>query len=305
MVLALTILLFALTAILGAVLGVKFWIRPQAALDRLQQTSASSSRTRQPLKSMLRTLLAGAGRKMGSREKDRERIVLQLTRAGFRKSNAVNLYTGSRGVAAAVFGIVLTSVCLIEKADGSTLIMGALGGVLAGFCLPGEFVRLMTRRRKKSIQHALPNMLDLLTICVESGLGLDQAILHVSRELGRAHLEMSEELRMINFETRAGKSRPEALRSLATRTGVQDVKELTAVLIQADRFGTSVAQTLRTYSSHLRIQARQRAEEKAAQLSVKLVFPIFFFILPSLFVITVGPVVVRIVRDLLPMMNSL
>ena len=110
---------------------------------------------------------------------------------------------------------------------------------------------------------------------------------------------------MINFETRAGKSRPEALRNLANRTGVQDLKELTAVLIQADRFGTSVAQTLRTYSSHLRTQARQLAEEKAAQLSVKLVFPIFFFILPSLFMITVGPVVVRIVRDLLPMMNSL
>jgi tight adherence protein C len=110
---------------------------------------------------------------------------------------------------------------------------------------------------------------------------------------------------MINFETRAGKSRPEALRNLAARTGVQEVKELAAVLIQADRFGTSVAQTLRTYSSHLRIQARQRAEEKAAQLSVKLVFPIFFFILPSLFVITVGPVIVRIFCDLLPMMNSL
>ena len=110
---------------------------------------------------------------------------------------------------------------------------------------------------------------------------------------------------MINFETRAGKARSEAFRNLAARTGVPDVRELVAVLIQADRFGTSIAQTLRTYSNHLRIQARQRAEEKAAQLSVKLVFPIFFFILPSLFVITVGPVVVRIVRDLLPMMNSL
>ncbi len=189
--------------------------------------------------------------------------------------------------------------------DSSTLIMAALGGLLAGYCLPSQFLLLMTRRRKRSIQRALPNTLDLLTICVESGLGLDQAILHVARELGRAHAEMSEELSMINFETRAGKSRPEALHNLAHRTGVQDVKELVAVLIQADRFGTSVAQTLRTYSSHLRIQARQRAEEKAAQLSVKLVFPIFFFILPSLFVITVGPVVVRIVRDLLPMMNSI
>jgi tight adherence protein C len=229
----------------------------------------------------------------------------QLARAGFRKSSALNLYNGSRGLASAILSLALTGVCLLQDTDTSTLIMAALGGVMAGFFLPGEFLRLMIRRRARTIQRALPNMLDMLTICVESGLGLDQAILHVSRELGRAHQELSQELSMINFETRAGKSRPEALRNLAARTGVQDVKELTAVLIQADRFGTSVAQTLRTYSNHLRIQARQRAEEKAAQLSVKLVFPIFFFILPSLFVITVGPVVVRIVRDLLPMMNSL
>jgi tight adherence protein C len=250
-------------------------------------------------------MLDAAGRRLGSREKDRERVVQQLASAGFRKSGALNLYNGSRLIGSIILCAAAASVCLLRSADGSTLIMISLGGLLAGFSLPGEFLRLMTRRRKKSIQRALPNTLDLLTICVESGLGLDQAILHVSRELGRAHREMSEELSMINFETRAGKSRPEALRNLAARTGVQDVKELAAVLIQADRFGTSIAQTLRTYSSHLRVQARQRAEEKAAQLSVKLVFPIFFFILPSLFVITVGPVVVRIFRDLLPMMNSL
>jgi tight adherence protein C len=304
-VLALTSLLFLITVTLGISVGVKFWIRPSAAIDRLRQAPATGSRSRQPLKSSLRTLLDAAGRRMGSREKDRERVNQQLARAGFRKSGALNLYNGSRVLASVVLCIAVTGACLLRDADSSTTIMAALGGVLAGFSLPGEFLNLMARRRKRSIQRALPNMLDLLTICVESGLGLDQAILHVSRELGRAHQEMSEELQMINFETRAGKSRPEALRNLANRTGVQDVKELTAVLIQADRFGTSVAQTLRTYSSHLRMQARQRAEEKAAKLSVKLVFPIFFFILPSLFVITVGPVVVRIFRDLLPMMNSL
>ena len=305
MVFALTCLLCIITATLGIVVGVKFWIRPKAAIDRLMQASAPAAPTRKPLKSSLRTLLDAAGRQMVSREKDRERAIQQLARAGFRKSSALNLYNGSRGLASVVLSIALSGGCLLRDTDSSTLIMAGLGGVLAGFCLPGELLRLMARRRKRSIQRALPNMLDLLTICVESGLGLDQAILHVSRELGRAHQEMSEELQMINFETRAGKSRPEALRNLANRTGVPDVKELTAVLIQADRFGTSVAQTLRTYSSHLRTQARQRAEEKAAQLSVKLVFPIFFFILPSLFVITVGPVVVRIVRDLLPMMNSM
>ena len=305
MILALTALLFTLTVTLGIALGMRFWVQPNAAVDRLRQSSAPPAKSRTSLSANLRGLLDAAGRKINSREKDRAGVIQQLTRAGFRRPTALNLYNGSRAVASVTLCLGAAGVCLLRHVEGSTLIMAAVGGVMAGFMLPGEFLRLMARRRKKSIQHALPNMLDLLTICVESGLGLDQAILHVARELGRAHQEMSEELQMINFETRAGKSRPEALRNLASRTGVQDVKELTAVLIQADRFGTSVAQTLRTYSSHLRNQARQRAEEKAAQLSVKLVFPIFFFILPSLFVITVGPVVVRIVRDLLPMMNSI
>ena len=305
MVLLLSSLLFVLIASLGMVVGLRYWIKPKAAIERVLRTSVPVSRNRESLGTSVRRLVDATGRRMVSRQKDRERVIEQLARAGFRKPGALNLYNGSRVVSSVFLCAALAGACAFRQADSSTTIMAALGGVLAGFCLPGEFLRWMTRRRKKSIQHALPNTLDLLTICVESGLGLDQAILHVARELGRAHQEMSEELSMINFETRAGKSRPEALRSLANRTGVQDVKELTAVLIQADRFGTSVAQTLRTYSSHLRIQARQKAEEKAAQLSVKLVFPIFFFILPSLFVITVGPVVIKIMRDLLPMMNSL
>jgi tight adherence protein C len=305
MILALSSLLFILVAALGMALGERFWIRPKTTVERVLQTSAPASQSRESLRISVRRVLDAAGSRLGSREKDRERVIRQLAGVGFRKPGAVNVFYGSRVAASMFLCAAAAAVCLFRNPDGSTLIMVALGGLLTGYFLPGEFLNLMTRRRRKSIQRALPNTLDLLTICVESGLGLDQGILHVARELGRVHHEMSEELAMINFETRAGKSRPEALRNLAARTAVQDVKELVAVLIQADRFGTSVAQTLRTYSSHLRVQARQKAEEKAAQLSVKLVFPIFFFILPSLFVITVGPVVVRIFRDLLPMMNSL
>jgi tight adherence protein C len=304
-VIALASLLFVLITTLGILVGVRFWIRPKAAVDRLTDTAAPVTHSRESLRITARRFIDAAGSKLSSREKDRDRVVQQLICAGFRKPGAVNLYYGSRIVACVLLCAAAIGICLIRRPDTSTFIMIVLGGLMAGYMLPGEFLRLMTRRRKHAIEHALPNTLDLLTVCVESGLGLDQGILHVARELGRAHPEMSEELSMINFETRAGKARPEALRNLASRTNVQDVKELVSVLIQADRFGTSVAQTLRTYSTHLRVQAHQRAEEKAAQLSVKLVFPIFFFILPSLFVITVGPVVVRIVRDLLPMMKAL
>jgi tight adherence protein C len=144
-----------------------------------------------------------------------------------------------------------------------------------------------------------------LVVCVESGLGLDQAVVQVAKELEHAHPEISEEFTMVTLEMKAGKRRVEALRNLAERTGVDDLKKLVAVLIQADRFGTGVAASLRGHADFMRVQARQIAEEKAAKLGVKLVFPIFFCILPTLFVVTVGPVAVKIVRELIPMMNSI
>jgi tight adherence protein C len=140
---------------------------------------------------------------------------------------------------------------------------------------------------------------------VESGLGLDQAMIQVAKELEHAHKEITEEFAMINLELKAGKRRVEALRNLADRTAVDDLKKLVAVLIQADRFGTGIAQSLRAHADFMRIQARQIAEEKAAKLGVKLIFPIFFCIMPSLFVVTVGPMAVRIVRELLPMVNAI
>jgi len=164
---------------------------------------------------------------------------------------------------------------------------------------------MVAKRRQKQVQRGLANALDLMVVCVESGLGLDQAVMQVAKELEHAHPEISEELAIVNLELKAGKRRAEALRNLADRTAVEDLKKLVAVLIQADRFGTGVAQSLRAHADYMRIQARQVAEEKAAKLGVKLVFPIFFCILPSLFVVSVGPVVMKIMRELIPMMNNM
>jgi tight adherence protein C len=144
-----------------------------------------------------------------------------------------------------------------------------------------------------------------MVVCVESGLGLDQAIVQVAKDLEAAHPEITEEFAQVNYELKAGKRRIDALRNLSERSNVEDLKKLVAVLIQADRFGTGVAQSLRGHAEFMRVQARQTAEEKAAKLGVKLVFPIFFCILPSLFVVTVGPMVVKIIRDLLPMMQNI
>jgi tight adherence protein C len=189
--------------------------------------------------------------------------------------------------------------------DGGNKVAAIMLATGIGFFGPNEYVRRMAGRRQHQIARGLPNALDLLVVCVESGLGLDQAILQVAKELEHAHPEISEEFALVNLELKAGKRRVEALRNLAERTGVDDLKKLVAVLIQADRFGTGVAQSLRAHADFMRIQARQVAEEKAAKLGVKLIFPIFFCILPSLFVVTVGPVAMKIVRELIPMMNSM
>jgi tight adherence protein C len=192
-----------------------------------------------------------------------------------------------------------------SSADQTNKIVAILAAVAMGFFGPNEFVKIKGQRRQKQIQRGLSNALDLMVVCVESGLGLDQAILQVAKELEHAHPEITEEFALVNLELKAGKRRIEALRNLAERTGVADLKKLVAVLIQADRFGTGVAQSLRGHADYMRVQARQIAEEKAAKLGVKLIFPIFFCILPTLFVVTVGPVAVKIVRELIPMMMSI
>ena len=142
--------------------------------------------------------------------------------------------------------------------------------------------------------------LDLLVICVEAGIGLDQALLRVSQELALAHPVLSEELRQVNFEMRVGKTRLEAMRELARRTGLDDIKALVAMLIQTERFGTSVAQSLRVHSDELRIKRRQRAEEQAAKTTVKMVPALVFFIFPALMVVILGPAIIAIMRQLMP-----
>jgi tight adherence protein C len=295
---------FALSFALAVATANRFLKRPRTAINRVLDNAerpATSARTPRFSWALIPRMIGGVVRKGGAKEKLQQDFV----RAGIRSPNAEAVFNGVR-VLSAVLGLtIFTGLALLAQAESANIIMCALAGAAMGFMLPGEILKKRIARRCKRIAKALPNALDLLTIGVEAGLGLDQAIVHVSKELARAHPEISEEFSTVHLETRAGKRRADALRSLAERTGVLEVKKLVAVLIQADRFGTSIAQSLRAHAEHLRVQARQTAEEKAAKLGVKLVFPIFFFILPSLFVITVGPVVVRIFDDLLPMMNSM
>ncbi len=298
----LTFLVFAITFLGSWWLISRAMNSTDAVLERILE-KRNAEPVRNNRQSPWQTLAAKIGRT--ERGKSQDRLRKLFARAGIRSPRAESIFAGLKTLGGLVGAVTASLALAVRHSEGSRVIMGAIAGLAMGYLLPDRILEFRIRSRKTRIERALPNTLDLLTICVEAGLGLDQAIMQVSRELGDTYPDISEELSMISLEMRAGKRRADCLRAFGERTGIPEVKKLAAVLIQADRFGTSIAQSLRVHSDHLRTERRQKAEEKAAKLGVKLVFPIFFFIMPSLFVITVGPVIVRIFTDLLPMMNSL
>jgi len=173
-----------------------------------------------------------------------------------------------------------------------------------GYFGPSFFLEKMVAARQERLRLALPDALDLMVVCVEAGLGLDQAIRAVSEELRLTHKDISEELGLVVLEMRAGKRRADALKNLADRTGEAELRKLVAILVQADRFGTSIAESLRTHSDFMRVRRRQEAEERAAKVGVKLVFPIFFFIMTAMLTVAAGPGLLQVFKYLFPMMRS-
>lgn len=305
MVLLLTILIFLLLTGIFAMLGVNVWVRPKAAIDRVAGSVIEQQAQVAHPSLAFRDLLKKLGTLVPASPKDTTIMQRRLIRAGFRNENALKLLYGFKFAFGIIVPLCTMGLVFGSDAEQSNKVIAVIASVAIGFFGPNEYVRLMAGKRQKQIRRGLPNALDLMVVSVESGLGLDQAIVQVAKELQHAHPEISEEFGLMNLELKAGKRRIEALRNLAERTAVDDLKKLVAVLIQADRFGTSVSATLRAHADFMRVQARQVAEEKAAKLGVKLVFPIFFCILPSLFVVTVGPMAIKVVRELIPMINSM
>jgi tight adherence protein C len=173
-----------------------------------------------------------------------------------------------------------------------------------GYYLPNAVLAHMVERRQRTILESFPDALDLLTVCVEAGLGLDAALLRVATEMEATSPVLSEELHLVNLELRAGSSKEKALRNLSLRTGVEDVDTLVAMLIQAERFGTSVADSLRVHSDALRTKRRLRAEEAAAKIPIKLLFPLIFCIFPSMMLVLLGPAFIRILRVFFPLVQG-
>jgi tight adherence protein C len=301
----LAFLVFLSVAAVSAFLGLRLTDWRTRAVDRLAPRAAVESPSLPSPSLIWQQLVSRVGSIVPASPKDLPRLKRRLMRAGFRNQGAARVFNGARAVSTVSFGLIALVVGRQAHFAFDNLCYFTGGAFMFGYVAPMQYVMFRIRRRQKAIERGLPNALDLMVVCVESGLGLDQTIIQVAKELQFAYPEICEEFTLMNLEMRAGKRRAEALHNLADRAGVEELKKLVAVLIQTDRFGTSISQSLRGHSDYMRVMARQRAEERAAKLAVKLVFPIFFCVLPSLFVVTVGPVLTRLIRDILPMIDKM
>jgi tight adherence protein C len=300
MILTLTVITFVATiVIIGALL---YALSPtaQPVADRLArlanpqvQTEEVTFRDRQ--KQRAERVLGDVGKLIPASHKSLSRTKRMMVRAGYRRPESIMVMQGIK----LLLPIVLAAGAFFSglyKQNPMMLIIA----LAIGFIGPEYWLTRKIRRRQHRLRLALPDALDLLVICVEAGLALDQAILRVSQELRLTHPELTDEFHLLNLEMRVGKKRIDALRELGDRTGVDDIKGLVAMLIQTDRFGTSLAQSLRVHSDSLRTKRRQRAEEAAAKTTVKMVPPLVFFIFPALFVVILGPAVITLMRQFGP-----
>ncbi|HKT34521.1 MAG TPA: type II secretion system F family protein [Nitrospira sp.] len=229
-----------------------------------------------------------------------------LVTAGYRSAKAPVFFLGARllSTIAVVIPLAMVPHKLLGFPTVNNLILMYVVGAACGYYAPIVWLRKVTATRKDAIQRAIPDALDLLVVCVEAGLGLDQAIARVGDEITRTHPELSDELRLLGMELRTGVSRQEALKNLGQRTDLDEVRGLVALLVQTDRFGTSIGQALRVHSDSMRTTRRLKAEEMAAKLPVKLLLPLIFFIFPSIFIVVVGPAAIKAVRQLFPALGG-
>jgi tight adherence protein C len=290
------------TALVVILLGQLLPARSAAVARRVSEVATMHSpeglanrRRRQAQRDQLQELLERVGSQLRGRGESEAVTRSLLTHAGYRHPNAVAIYAGVRLLlAGSLAGATALTLPVLVSNAGVTLLV-ALYVAAAGYVLPVLIVRGKARRRQKEITRNLPDALDLLVVCVEAGLGLNQAFMRVADEIHPLSETTALEFHLMNLEIRAGTTREEALRNLFERTGVEDIRSLTMMMIQADRFGTSIANALRVHSETLRDKRRQRAEEAAAKTTIKMIFPLVLCIFPAMFVVLIGPGLIEII----------
>ena len=270
----------------------------QLQIPKSTEARLAERRARRVVSKRARTLMEALGSRVAVGPKSRDAVRSWLMHAGFRGPGAVHVFLSIRMIlslmlgACGIFGLVAT-----QASPGLWLPVIALSGLI-GWSLPFLLVKRRATIRQRHMQVAVPDMLDLLVVCVEAGLGLNQAMYRVAQDIDAVSTDLAEELAITNLEIRAGTPRADALRGLADRMGLEDVRSLTSMLVQTDRFGTSIGQALRVHADTLRTKRRQRAEEAAAKTSIKMIFPLALFVFPAIFVVLLGPAVF-LLRDIL------
>ncbi|TAN24291.1 MAG: type II secretion system F family protein [Acidobacteria bacterium] len=295
-----TLTIFAGVALVMFGLGAAWMARGNAS-DRLREMlgdePAEKPKMAERMRVTLEKAMNPAARLLPPSAKEASKTRRWLIQAGYREPRHARFYFGLRALCVLA---ALAAVFAFDLESRSPLMLVA--APLAGLILPRFVLKRRMKARAKRIRLALPDALDLLVICVEAGLGLDQAMVRVSSELKGTHPDLCSELELLGLETRAGVPRVEALRHLAERSGVDDLRALAAVLIQTERFGTSIAQALRVHSDALRTERRQRAEEAAAKLSIKMLPVLALFVFPAVMVVILGPAAISLIRHLGPLL---
>jgi tight adherence protein C len=294
MQLALIIIIFVTVTIAALALGTAAYSPSSVLEERFRTLGFEPPRARGSvnLRERADQLMDAWGRLLQLSPGDRSRN--WLIQAGFRDRRHLVIYQGSRIVGAALLFVITV---LLTGFQSIALLAGAAA---LGLFLPRFMLKRLIRERQRKITVGLPDALDLTVVCVEAGLPLDQAMMRVGKDLSYAHPELSDEFNLCNLEMQAGKPRSEALRNMAARTGVEDMRALVATLVQTDRFGTSIAQALRLHSDALRTERRRRAEEAAAKTSTKMIIPLVLFALLPLIFVTLGPALIELFHELAP-----
>jgi tight adherence protein C len=284
--------------------------RAEARLDMLKtrgagggqdQDSASEKQRKknQALTTVLEKATSPLADTVSGNEKEMGKLREKLVNAGFRRESAPVVFKGVQLILAGI-GLLIGGVFGILS-DGMTqgLLMKAAGGIVVGFMVPSFLLGYLASKRMQKIFLGLPDALDLMVVCVEAGLGMDQALRKVAEEMVKSHKEIGEEFSIANQQLQFGRTRAEVLQALGFRSGVDDLKQLASILIQADKFGSSIGTALRVQSDSMRTKRRQIAEEKAAKTAVKMIFPLVIFIFPGIFVVLVGPAAINMYRNML------
>lgn len=260
------------------------------------QTVAAMRRTQ---RGRLKDLATAIGERVDKGGKESSELRRRLIMAGYRDESALPAFLGLRIGAAAGLGLYGFIIGGAADAGGIGLaIFVAVVGAGLGWVVPNFILSVRVTRRQRELRKALPDALDLMVICVEAGLGLNQAFLRVASEMRHVSLDLSTEIAQVNLEVRAGTPRDQALTALGDRTGVEDLRALATMLIQTERFGTSIATSLRTHADTMRIKRQQRVEEESAKTTIKLVFPLALCVFPALFMVILGPVLISIYQSL-------